>query len=232
MHGLNGRNLLLITACCSLACSSNDGADSTEASSPPQTGTLLKGHAVFGHEVRTIQPCGENDAVWAIDSTRLLWDLHQELAPGLEPYEEVFVAVQGISGEPPSDGFGADYAGSFYVERVLYAAGEGWGCNLDLSRFQFRLAGNEPFWTLVLTDSTAELSRMDAPGQAWSELEAEATHGGFRYVGGSGGSGPLEVSISEEPCHDVMSGAYHAYSASVAVNGELLTGCAIRGTAS
>jgi putative lipoprotein len=230
MNGTNGRSVFLLFTCCALACTSDSENGSAVVVETPRVAEILKGHAVFGHEVRTIRPCGEDEVLWAIDSSSVLWDVHQELAPGAEPYEEVFVTVSGNPGDALSEGFGADYSGAFYVDQVVYAATEGWGCDLDLSRFLFRLSGNEPFWSLTVTDTAAVLNRMDAPQQVWSDVDAEATDGGFRYVGGNGGSGSMEVSISDEPCRDSMSGAYHAYSASVAVNGEVLNGCAIRGS--
>ena len=230
MNGANGRSVIPILTWCVFACSGDSGADTAQATSIRPTMTVLAGHAVFGHEVRTIRPCGEDSTLWAIDSTQLTWDVHRELSPGLEQYEEVFVVVEGSQADAPLDGFGADYDGAFNVDRVLYGATEGWGCDLDLSRFEFRLAGNEPFWTLVITDSAPELSRMDRPGQVWGEIRIETTETGLTYVGRNGESGSLAVDLSEEPCRDSMSGAYHGYSATVMLGGEELRGCAIRGT--
>lgn len=220
----------LLLALGALACSDDPEVEETQASIPAVELVLLKGHAIFGHEVRSIRPCGQNDAVWAIDSTQLLWEIHRELAPGIEPYEEVFTVVMGSEGAAPTDGFGAEYPGSFIVDQVMYAAGEGFGCDLDLSRFHYRLSGNEPFWGLELVDTTAVLMRMGAPDQNWNNVRTESSGAGFRYVGESEKTGSVEVSILEEPCRDSMSGAFHGYSASVSVAGETLIGCAIAGS--
>lgn len=231
MNGTDGRiRHLVLILFCFIACSENAGENVTHGNAPPPGAAFLKGHAVFGHEVRTIRPCGEEDALWAVDSTQLLRELHGELAPGVEPYEEVFVVVRGTLGESAADGFGADYPGSFYVDRVLYAAGEGWGCDLDLSRFQFQLSGNEPFWSLVVTDSTVELNRMDAGLEIWNDAQSETTDDRVKYFAEVDGERAVAVTIWREPCRDSMSGAYHAYSASVMTAGEELLGCAIRGT--
>ena len=213
-----------------VACGGGPDVEETPSSDPAAEQVFLKGHAVFGHEVRSIRPCGGDEAVWAVDSTQLLWDLHSELAPGMEPYEEVFVVVLGSASDVPSEGFGAEYPGSFVVRKVLYAAGEGFGCDLDLSRFDFRLSGNEPFWTLSLFDASAELSRMDAPRQSWNDMRLELSEAGIRYVDLGGETGSLEVSIREEPCRDSMSGAFYGHGASVSVAGEELNGCAIQGS--
>lgn len=220
----------LLLAFAALACSGDPEVEETQASIPEVEQVLLKGHAILGHEVRSIRPCGQNEAVWAIDSTQLLWEIHRELAPGIEPYEEVFAVVRGSEGTAPSDGFGAEYPESFIVDQVIYAAGEGFGCDLDLSRFHYRLSGNEPFWGLELADTTAVLRRMGAPDQIWHNVRTDSSGVGFRYVGESEKTGSVEVSILKEPCRDSMSGAFHGYSASVSVAGETLIGCAIAGS--
>ena len=220
----------LIVAAGAVACGGGRDAEETQFSEAVRELDLLRGHAVFGHEVRSLRPCGKDESLWAVDSTQLLWDLHAELAPGIGPYEEIFVVVRGSEGDAPSDGFGAEYPGSFAVKQVLYAAGEGFGCDLDLSRFHYRLSGNEPFWTLSIADATGELSRMDAPGQIWSDLRPDTTGAAITYMSDGSDSDSLEISIREEPCRDSMSGAYHGYRASVVVAGEELIGCAIAGS--
>lgn len=224
------RKLPLLAACCVLACSDERGVEEAPRGGPLPGLETIKGHAVLGHEVRAIQRCGEDEPVWAIDSTGFLWDVHHELAPGGDPYEKIFAVVRGISGEAPSDGFGAEYSGSFVVKQVIYAAGEGFGCDLDLNGFQFRLAGNEPFWNLTITDTTAELSRLGAQDQLWSGIQSEWSDGSFNCMGEGSGAGDLEVRVLHEPCHDSMSGAFYGYSASVLLAGEELFGCALRGT--
>ena len=220
----------LLLAFGALACGGDADVAETPSDIPAVEQAFLKGHAIFGHEVRSIRPCGEDEALWAIDSTQLIWGLFRELAPGMEPYEEVFVVVQGIPGDTPLDGFGADYPGSFNVDRVVYAAVEGWGCDLDLGRFDYRLSGNEPFWTLNLFDDTAELSRIGAPGRTWNDLRMELIEAEIRYSAEDSESGSLVVSLTEEPCRDSMSGAYYGYGATVVLDDDELHGCALRGT--
>jgi hypothetical protein len=183
-----------------LACGDRGTADEASPAAATTVEDILKGYAVFGHEVRTIKPCGAAEPLWVIDSTQLLWEVHRELAPGVEPYEEVFVAVRGDSSDALADGFGADFSGSFVVKEVVYAATEGFGCDLDVTKFQFRLAGNEPFWMMMLTDSSARLSRMDAPERTWNDVLSETNPAGTSYSGDDS-----------------------------AVGGEELSGCAIRG---
>jgi len=230
MRSVGGYLLGCLTVLCPLACDGGSGADEARPDESAREHVLLKGHAVFGHEVRTIRPCGAEQAVWAIDSTGLMWEMHQELAPHVEPYEEIFVVVLGHGGDAPTDGFGADYPGSFVVDKVLYAAGEGFGCSLELDSIHYRASGNEPFWTLLLTGSAIELIRMGEAGRTWNEIQSRSTDSGVTYVGEASGSN-VAVTISQEPCRDSMSGAFFAYRATVVVSGETLDGCALRGAA-
>jgi uncharacterized membrane protein len=207
------------------------GADGESENVPEQDQQLLKGFAVFGHEVRTVRACDAAEPSWAIDSSGVLWDVHHELAPGAEPYEEVFVIVTGRPVEAPLDGFGADYPGAFIVETVLYAAREGFGCGLDLDGFDYRISGNEPFWTLVLSGETAELNRMGEPTQRWEEIRRGPDGEAVRYRAESGGLVSLDVTIRTEPCRDSMSGAFFGYAATLMLSDGRLNGCALRGTA-
>ena len=231
MLGTNGYILGCLLALCAFACSGGSGAAPARLGDSTGKQLLLKGHAVFGHEVRTIRPCGTDEAVWAIDSTGLMWEVHRELAPHVEPYEEIFVVVQGRSGGAPTDGFGADYPGSFVIDRVLYAAAEGFDCGLDLDSLHYRGSGNEPFWTLLVLGSAIELIRMGEASKTWSDVRSVSTESDIRYIGEANGANPVEVTVSEGPCRDSMSGAFFEYRASVAVSGETLEGCALRGEA-
>ncbi len=70
------------------------GAEAEPGDNPLQT---IPGFVTIGHEVRAFRPCGSEEALWVIDSTEVLRDLHREFAPGLDPYEEVFAVVGGIT---------------------------------------------------------------------------------------------------------------------------------------
>ena len=90
-----------------------------------------RGLTVFGHEVRSFKPCGSETSLWAVDSSGLLWDLYTEMTVQDPPYQSVFVTVEGRLSAAPRDGFGADYAGTLFVDEVLYVAREGFGCDFD-----------------------------------------------------------------------------------------------------
>lgn len=197
----------------------------------PAGGESIRGYARFGHEVRALRPCESQDDLWAIDRSGLLWELHRELAPHREIYEELFVIVRGQLGPAPQDGFGADYAGGVIVDEVLYVAREGFGCETDWASFEQRAQGNEPSWSVVVSDGTMRLSRLGEPPRTWSGVR-ELRTGEISSFAGVGEDGrPVELAIERAPCRDSMSGSYHALRATLSIGAERLEGCAVTGDA-
>ena len=223
------------------SCTSGDGNDHKTRDVPPdkvdQAGAvepaedieIVRGHYVFGHEVRSLRPCGENEALWVVDRTNLIKDLHGELAPGTVPYSEVFVAVAGRIGPPPDEGFGAEYPGALTVEEVIYVAFEGFGCDFDWSRFLYRAQGNEPFWALEVLATGMRLTRPGQPGMTWTEVSEIRREGAVIFRGAGGGLPPVKLVIEADPSRDTMSGAYYGLSARLVLDGQTFTGHALRG---
>jgi uncharacterized membrane protein len=85
----------------------------------------------------------------------------------------------------------------------------------------FDLVGTEPFWSGKVRADGLTLSRA---GQA----EISAANPGVRPEGDVGvwGAGHLVFKLEAEPCTDGMSDRLYAYRAEVAINGEVLRGCA------
>lgn len=224
------------------SCTSGDGEDVKDLDVPSDrmdqddaTGSahdleIVRGHYVFGHEVRTLRPCGEDEALWVVDRTNLLKGLHGELAPGTTPYAEVFVVAAGRIGPPPGEGFGAEYPGALTVEDVIYVAFEGFGCGFDWSRFLYRAQGNEPFWMLEVLPAGMRLTRPGHPDLTWTEVNENRTGGGVIFRGTGGGNPPVELVIEEGPSRDTMSGAYHGLSARLVLDDQTYMGNALRGT--
>ena len=201
-----------------------------EAASP--TGSeSIRGYAGFGHEVRSLRPCGSEEALWAIDRSGLLWELHGELAPRREPYEELFAVVRGRLAPPPEDGFGAGYAGGIAIDEVLYIAREGLGCETDWAGFEYRAQGNEPSWSVVVSNDAMRLSRLGEPQRAWVGLRERHTGESVSFAGAGEDGTPVELAIERAPCRDSMAGTYHALSATLRIGEERLEGCAVGGDA-
>ena len=187
------------------------GTLSCQESRDPEN-QFFPGLATFGHEVRSFRPCGSEESLWAIDSSGVLWDLHHEFAPGAEPYEEVFAAVRGYLGPPLAEGFGADYEGTLVVEEVLYAAGEGFGCETDWRKFSYRASGNEPFWSLDITPEAIELNQLGLGKKSWTLTSEEHTGDVVHFTGRAPDATTMEVKLRPKrhvgtPCQERFSGS-------------------------
>ena len=187
------------------------------------------GYAVHGHEVRSFRPCGSDDWLWVIGPSDLLWTLCKRFATPQIPYQEVFAVVEAHQVPAPAEGFGADYSGGIKIEAVLYAGLEGPGCNENWNAFQYHVYGNEPFWSLEVSDRYMRLSRPGSKDQSWHEISVTRAHDGIRYTIRDTTTPPVELIITREPCQDSMSGAYYAFAAVLRMGKVELRGCALQG---
>lgn len=189
---------------------------------------VVHGTAVHGHEVRSFRPCGASEALWAIDSSGILWTLYQELAPDATPYPELYVILEGRPGGPPSDGFGVDYPGTMVVSRVLFVASEGDRCGADPATVRARAQGNEPFWGVTVASDSMTLHRLGyAPESRHGVLAGrEASGAWFRGQPDPDLPDGPTLWILDRPCRDSMSGAYFHATARVDLGADILTGCA------
>ena len=81
---------------------------------------VVEGIFVYGHEVRTFQPCGTHRVLWVRGSDRILTALRE--SHGVltsQDYEEVYVKLRGEELPGVDDGFARDYDGVWIVEEVL-----------------------------------------------------------------------------------------------------------------
>ena len=78
-----------------------------------------QGYYVFGHEVRTFQPCGSDKVYWvradASISNRLRAESEKLTA---KPYAPIYVEVEGHLVGKATTGFGADYDGQIIIKTV------------------------------------------------------------------------------------------------------------------
>lgn len=223
--------LVVVIAGCALPSSSASGpkeiADGPSISQP--TGSVFRGHFVFGHEVRTFQTCGSANPVWVEDDSRRLWPLHGELAPLSAPYQAVFGVVRGTLRDEPGGGFGRDYRQRLVVTDIEYMAREGFGCELDWSGFAVRAYGNEPWWSIAITQFGVRFRRPGDAEQVWNDVGLETDGAVQHYRRKSGERGAAELQIVRSPCRDAMSGAFFARSAELRLGGEVFRGCALPG---
>ena len=87
-------------------------------------GARVAGAYVFGHEVRSFQPCGSWKIYWAKPVTpeisALLRKYHTELAA--RSYGRIYVVVSGRPSDENTVGFANSYDGYFEISDVLQAA--------------------------------------------------------------------------------------------------------------
>lgn len=189
---------------------------------------IFRGFAIFGEEMRLFQPCGSSASYWVTDNSGQFWDLHYDIVPHSEPSAQVFTIVEGSLGPPSADGSGRDYPGTLLIEEILYMTHEGLGCKTYWNSFQFRASGNEPSWSVDVTDRELRLTRPDKPDQTWTDITVSRFENGVRYMGGDA-KDPVELVITKIPCRDTMSGAYYGYNAILKLRSGMLRGCAVPG---
>jgi len=74
---------------------------------------------MFGHEVRTFQPCNSDRVYWVRageDTARRLRTAHQKLTA--KPYEAIYIEVQGRLIGKAADGFAANYEGQLVIQHI------------------------------------------------------------------------------------------------------------------
>jgi putative lipoprotein len=229
-----------LTLTCTALAACGPSQDEPEAAAEPDQGaavvaatgeTVLRGFIVLGHEVRSIKPCGEERELWVIPVADLS-AAYEELSS--EPYDPVFVEVEGRLGPPPETGFGADFDGLLTVTRLRRAAPavEGAGCSEDVSGFAFRAAGQEPFWHLHITPGGMVYTTPEIPETRFAAAEPYVAAGGWVYESSATGPEPLSIRATFEPgrCQDTMVGVIYSWSATVELAGEVRRGCAWQGT--
>ena len=78
-----------------------------------------QGYYVFGHEVRTFQPCGSEQVYWVRAEetiSKKLRTAHEKLTT--KPYEPIFIEVQGHFIGRAAEGFAAEYDGQIVIKTV------------------------------------------------------------------------------------------------------------------
>lgn len=89
----------------------------------------LRGYLVIGHEVRSFRPCGSDEEYWVRAEEGTLDELRASVAEWTsEPYQPVFVELEGCLSAEVGDGFASDYDGTAHIERLVGAAPAAEGC--------------------------------------------------------------------------------------------------------
>jgi uncharacterized membrane protein len=211
------------------ACSDGGGEKETTVVDTVTRG-IIRGHYTFGHEVRALRPCGEDEDLWVIDRTDLLPELFRQLVGPLKGDPRISVIATGTTGPSQADGFGAQYPGTVFIDEVIYAALEGFECDFDVTGFVFRAFGNEPFWMVEVLPGSMRLIRPGSPELTWPGV-SEEKKGDVIVLAGTGGEISGSLTIEPGPGYDNMSGSYFHHKANFDLDGEIFSGAALRGLA-
>ncbi len=80
---------------------------------------VFSGHAVLGHEVRTFQVCGDDRVYWIRAEPVILEELRDlSISLTAEPYEPIFIEIEGRLSSERGDGFAADYDGLVFITAI------------------------------------------------------------------------------------------------------------------
>jgi uncharacterized membrane protein len=212
----------LLTACTQKAPAPAPVVVPAPATTPPPSpaaithrGRGLRGKAVMGKDGYGITPCGEQ-------AQRIL-DIAPDAQPFLDSYlkggaHEFFVEAEGEDMEN----------GHLRVTRFHRLYSEGPGCEAQLDSNAFVAWGNEPFWAASDTGGGLRLERPGADALVAANSEARVENGEW-VVEGQTAKGALSVRLVPGECHDGMSDALYAWSASAHFGDTELKGCGFPG---
>lgn len=120
---------------------------------------ILRGRIVWGGEVRTFQPCGEDqgsvESMWIDGKSSALSNVknsYEKEMAGSGPYSPMYGEVIGKEVAVPQDGFGADYKKAILIDELVVVSATG-NCKQDLIILENIKPG-----TFVNTKRTLELT--------------------------------------------------------------------------
>jgi len=95
---------------------------------------------------------------------------------------------------------------------------------------EFRASGNEPFWSVLVTDSTITFHALGSDPVVFREFNVKQTPSGIRFMAdGPAVRGAFVLELVTEPCSDSMADVRFDFRASVIAGGVSYSGCAKRG---
>jgi hypothetical protein len=139
--------------------------------------TLDAKHAIF-------QPCGGAPQLWVIDQTDGV--LRQTFANEPTPLELYIEAHGERTSTPEGNAAAAAFPGAFILEEVLYASApaETQGCNEPAPTYVVAARGNEPFWSVEVTDAKLIWRQPQDPQELVIDSpQSQDSEGTVGYVG-------------------------------------------------
>jgi uncharacterized membrane protein len=192
--------------------------------------SIKRGIARAAGDHSVFHTCDDKTDLWLIDEGDDT--LAQMFAEGMKA---AYVEVYGERAPVPDDLPAArNNAGIFVLEQLLYAGapGEDGGCVLPPADAVVTARGNEPFWTVQITDTKAVWKQQDAAQEiVLDALQSQDAEGTVSYRASTAGSTTaaghqLELLIDAQPCRDLVSDEYFAFAARAVLDGKEFKGCA------
>lgn len=196
-------------------------SDTSEMVDEEHPSSVMIGHVVVGHEVRSFQECGSEEVYWVVDDSKTVERLYEESTFGMQPYQPAFASVYAVAGPKSDDGFAADYDGTVLVDSINYWPIEGFDCNYSWNEFEYRAWSSEPFFMLSIKNDNVLVRDLVGGEQSWV-----VQNDGLKW---SSPRGDLQVSLEGKECRDSMSGTYFGYTATFRIGDLELRGCAASG---
>jgi uncharacterized membrane protein len=202
---------------------------SSETSAAESSLSVKRGVVMLAQDRATFRPCDEKAELWIVDQTDGLLKEQFGAKGGGEPamiYVEVYGERAPVTDDMPAPA--RAYAGTLVLEDVLYAgvAAEVRGCAAPAPSYVVSARGNEPSWSVEVTDTQVTWRQATAPKEITLKApQTEDAEGAVRYRA-SGEGHELELLIGQQHCKDSMSGEFFAYAAKATFDGRELAGCA------
>jgi uncharacterized membrane protein len=209
--------------------SATDGTPTT-SEPPAESGLAIKrGIATLAAERSTFRPCGEQGELQMVDQTdgvlgRTFAGDNDANGAG-QPLKLYIEAYGERSTDQPAE---AGFAGTFLLEEALYAAPDGQtrGCDTPAQDYIVAARGNEPFWSVEVTDAALLWRQPEEPKEiSIPAPQTQDSEGAVSYAAANEAH-KIEVMIEAQACRDDMSGEYFAYAARGSLDGKKFTGCA------
>jgi putative lipoprotein len=189
---------------------------------------IKRGTVALNADTRVLRLCGQSEDLWLVQQDDQAFDDTYAKLAG-EPGTLLFVELRGERvASPQGTVIPASFKQAFIVEELLYAGvpSEGGGCAAPAPAYRALARGNEPFWSVEIDREQMLLRQPDEPAPSkYSVQETQDAEGSVTYRGASGDKA-LEITVTNNPCSDSMSGEYFAYTADLNLQGRVLRGCA------
>lgn len=187
----------------------------------------LRGHLVWGHEMRSFTECETGRTAWVYESAGVgLSEVVASLEAG--PYQPLFVEIVGEWMPESEDGFAADFTETLLVRSLLRAEREGFACSENLTDVIYRARGNEPAWKLDLRHDNLSFASMGSGEVLFPTPEVAITDSGLA-ISGKSGQDTIEVEITAGRCIDTMSGSIYSFTTTITTPDQRYSGCAVAG---